>query len=277
MINVRGVTKSFGEKKVVDDVSLSIEKGKITSMIGPNGAGKSTVISMVTRLLDKDNGDVLIEGDNLFTKPNNELAKKISILKQSNHLELKITVRELIAFGRYPYSKGRLKPEDNAFIDEAINYMELGEFEDRYIDELSGGQRQRAYIAMTIVQDTDYIFLDEPLNNLDMKHSVQIMQILRRLVREKNKTIIIVIHDINFASCYSDNIIALKDGEVAVSGTKNEVIKKSILEEIYEMEINIQCIFGHQICVYFDDQNGDGIDDDPQEYAQAFAREQVRA
>src|SRR5699024_8672784 len=99
MINVRGVTKSFGEKKVVDDVSLSIEKGKITSMIGPNGAGKSTVISMVTRLLDKDNGDVLIEGDNLFTKPNNELAKKISILKQSNHLELKITVRELIAFG----------------------------------------------------------------------------------------------------------------------------------------------------------------------------------
>lgn len=277
MIKVKGVSKSFGEKKVVDDISLSIEKGKITSLIGPNGAGKSTIISMVTRLLEKDSGDVLLEGDNLFTRPNNELAKKISILKQTNHLELKITVRELVSFGRYPYSKGRLKSEDHEIIDEAIEYMELGEMEDHYIDQLSGGQRQRAYIAMTIVQDTDYIFLDEPLNNLDMKHSVQIMQILRKLVREKNKTIIIVIHDINFASCYSDNIIALKNGEVAVSGTKNEVIKKSILEEIYEMEINIQCIFGHQICVYFDDQFGDGFDDDPEGYAQTFAKEQIRA
>ncbi|WP_017547865.1 ABC transporter ATP-binding protein [Salinicoccus carnicancri] len=277
MIKVRDIAKSYGEKKVVDDVSLSIEKGKITSLIGPNGAGKSTVISMVTRLLDKDSGEVLIEGDNIFTQPNNALAKRISILKQTNHLELKITVRELVSFGRYPYSKGRLKDEDHRIIDEAIEYMELGELEDRHIDELSGGQRQRAYIAMTIVQDTEYIFLDEPLNNLDMKHSVQIMQILRRLVREKGKTIIIVIHDINFASCYSDNIIALKNGRVAVSGTKHEVIKKSILEEIYEMEINIQCIFGHNICIYFDDQAGDVTEDDAQEYAQTVAHEQLRA
>ena len=249
MIKVRDIAKSYGEKKVVDDVSLSIEKGKITSLIGPNGAGKSTVISMVTRLLDKDSGEVLIEGDNIFTQPNNALAKRISILKQTNHLELKITVRELVSFGRYPYSKGRLKDEDHRIIDEAIEYMELGELEDRYIDELSGGQRQRAYIAMTIVQDTEYIFLDEPL----------------------------VIHDINFASCYSDNIIALKNGRVAVSGTKHEVIKKSILEEIYEMEINIQCIFGHNICIYFDDQEGDVTEDDAQEYAQTVAHEQLRA
>lgn len=268
MISVKGITKLYGDKKVVDDVSLSIAKGKITSLIGPNGAGKSTVLSMITRLLDNDNGEVLLEGDNIFTQPNTELAKKISILKQSNHLELKITVRELIAFGRYPYSKGRLTKDDNALIDEAISYMELEQFEDRYIDELSGGQRQRAYIAMTIAQDTEYIFLDEPLNNLDMKHSVQIMQILRRLVRERNKTIIIVIHDINFASCYSDNIVALKDGEVAISGTKNEVIKKEILEEIYEMEINIECIMGHQICIYFDEHADATVDDFVKEQAQ---------
>src|SRR5690625_3686562 len=252
MISVKGITKLYGDKKVVDDVSLSIAKGRITSLIGPNGAGKSTVLSMITRLLDNDSGDVLLEGENIFTQPNSELAKKISILKQSNHLELKITVRELIAFGRYPYSKGRLTDEDNALIDEAIDYMELGEFEDRFIDELSGGQRQRAYIAMTIAQDTEYIFLDEPLNNLDMKHSVQIMQILRRLCRDKNKTIIIVIHDINFASCYSDNIVALKDGKIAINGTANEVITKEVLEGIYEMEINIESICGHRICFYFD-------------------------
>lgn len=252
MIQIRGLSKAYGEKKVVEDVSLDIEKGKLLSLIGPNGAGKSTVISMVTRLLDKNSGEVLLEGEDLFTKPDNELAKKISILKQSNNLDLNITVRELIAFGRYPYCKGRLKQEDNDKIDEAIKYMGLGEFEDRMIDELSGGQRQRVYIAMTIAQDTEYIFLDEPLNNLDMKHSVQIMQILRRLCRERNKTIIIVIHDINFASCYSDNIVALKDGKLAISGTKDEVIQENILREIYEMDIQIQNICGHQICIYFD-------------------------
>lgn len=252
MISVKGITKKYGSKTVVDDVSIDIEKGKITSLIGPNGAGKSTVISMITRLLDKNSGEVLIEGDNIFTQPHGELAKKITILKQANHLELKITVRELISFGRFPYSKGRLTNEDEAIIDEAINYMGMKEFEERYIDELSGGQRQRAYIAMTIAQDTEYIFLDEPLNNLDMKHSVQIMQILRRLCRDKNKTIIIVIHDINFASCYSDNIVALKDGKIAISGTANEVITKEVLEGIYEMEINIESICGHRICFYFD-------------------------
>lgn len=251
MISVKGITKLYGDKKVVDDVSLSIAKGKITSLIGPNGAGKSTVLSMITRLLDNDSGDVLLEGENIFTQPNSELAKKISILKQSNHLELKITVRELIAFGRYPYSKGRLTDEDNALIDEAIDYMELGEFEDRFIDELSGGQRQRAYIAMTIAQDTEYIFLDEPLNNLDMKHSVQIMKILRRLVDELGKTVVIVLHDINFASVYSDRIVALKNGRVVKDGPTEEIIQSAALKEIYDMDIPIQQMNNCRICVYF--------------------------
>lgn len=254
MINIKGITKYFGNKPVVDDVSISIGKGRITSLIGPNGAGKSTVLSMVTRLISNDSGEVLIEGENILTQPNDNLAKKISILKQSNHLQLKITVRQLIGFGRYPYSKGRLTEADEKVIDEVIQFMELEDYKDSYINELSGGQRQRAYIGMTIAQDTEYIFLDEPLNNLDMKHSVQIMQILRRLVRERGKTIIIVIHDINFASCYSDDIVALKNGKVAISGPKHEVIQKEILQEIYEMDMNIEVINGQQICVYFDEK-----------------------
>src|SRR5699024_11035191 len=115
-------------------------------------------------------------------------------------------------------SKGRLKRFDWQKVDEAISYMELEELEDKYIDELSGGQRQRAYIAMVLAQDTEYILLDEPLNNLDMRHSVQIMKTLRRLVDELGKTIVIVIHDINFASCYSDEIVALKDGKIVKHG-----------------------------------------------------------
>ena len=139
-------------------------------------------------------------------------------------------------------------------IDKALDYLGLTEIQDKYLSELSGGQRQRAYIAMTIAQDTEYILLDEPLNNLDMKHSVQIMKILRRLVKEMNKTIVIVIHDINFASCYSDRIIAIKEGKVEIAGIKNDVICEEVLRDIYDLEIKIQEINGQRICVYFDDE-----------------------
>ncbi len=123
--------------------------------------------------------------------------------------------------------------------------------QDKYIDQLSGGQRQRAYIAMIMAQDTEYILLDEPLNNLDMKHSVQIMKVLRRLVEEKGKTIVLVIHDINFASCYSDYIVALKDGRVTSSGTVDEIINSAVLRDVYDMDIPIETIGGRKIGVYF--------------------------
>ena len=136
-------------------------------------------------------------------------------------------------------------------MDEAIEYMELTEMQHKYLDQLSGGQQQRAYIAMVIAQDTEYILLDEPLNNLDMKHSVQIMKVLRRLTDELGKTVVIVIHDINFASCYSDYIVALKDGKVVHDGQTDEVIDSVRLKEIYDMDIEIQHINNKKICVYF--------------------------
>src|SRR5699024_7242226 len=156
-----------------------------------------------------------------------------------------------ISFGRFPYSKGRLKRFDWQKVDEAINYMELEPIQDKYIDELSGGQRQRAYIAMVLAQDTEYILLDEPLNNLDMRHSVQIMKTLRRLVDELGKPIVIVIHDINFASCYSDDIVALKDGKIVKHGKTCDVIDQCVLKDIYDMDIDIQEIDNQRICVYF--------------------------
>ena len=129
--------------------------------------------------------------------------------------------------------------------------MQLKEFENRYLDELSGGQRQRAYIAMVIAQNSDYIFLDEPLNNLDMKHSVEIMKILRKLCDELKKTVVIVIHDINFASCYSDYIVALKDGKLIKNGLAEETIQKEELENIYEIDFHIENINNRNICIYF--------------------------
>ncbi|QHZ54428.1 ABC transporter ATP-binding protein [Brevibacillus sp. NSP2.1] len=251
MIEVRNVSKQYGNKNVVENVSVKIAKGKITSFIGPNGAGKSTLLSMVSRLLTKDQGEVLIEGQEIGQYKSNDLAKKISILKQSNHITVRLTIRELVSFGRFPYSQGNMTKEDWKYVDEAIRYLELTDIQHKYLDQLSGGQRQRAYIAMVVAQNTEYVLLDEPLNNLDMKHSVQIMKVLRRLVDEMGKTVVIVIHDINFASCYSDYIVALKDGKVVKEGTTDEIIDPQTLKDVYDMDIHIEDIDQNKICVYF--------------------------
>ncbi|MCR2803316.1 iron ABC transporter ATP-binding protein [Paenibacillus soyae] len=251
MIEVKGVSKAYGGKPVVDNVSLTIREGCVTSFIGPNGAGKSTLLSIISRLLQKDGGEVLIDGRDVAQWKSTELAKKISILKQSNHVNLRLTVRELVSFGRFPYSQGKLTKEDWSKVDEAIAYMDLSDLQHKFLDQLSGGQNQRAFIAMVIAQNTDYILLDEPLNNLDMKHSVQIMKVLRRLTEELGKTIIIVIHDINFASCYSDYIVALKDGRIVKEGPTETIIDSAVLQHIYDMDIPIELINGNRIGVYF--------------------------
>jgi len=251
VIEVRKVSKRYGSKNVIDDVSVTIAKGKITSFIGPNGAGKSTLLSMISRLITRDSGEIYIDGKELRESKSNDLAKKISILKQSNHINVRLTVRELVSFGRFPYSQGKLKEEDWKFVDEAIQYMELEDMQEKYLDQLSGGQKQRAYIAMVIAQNTEYVLLDEPLNNLDMKHSVQIMKVLRRMVNELGKTIIIVIHDINFASCYSDYIVALKDGKVVQEGATENIITQPVLKQVYDMDIQIETINGNKIGIYF--------------------------
>jgi iron complex transport system ATP-binding protein len=251
MIEVRRISKGYAGKNVVDTVSVQISKGKITSFIGPNGAGKSTLLSMLSRLISKDSGEIFIDGKEISQYKSVALAKQISILKQSNHTSLRLTVRELVSFGRFPYSQGKLTPEDQRQVDEAIAYMELQNMQHQYLDQLSGGQKQRAYIAMVIAQNTEYILLDEPLNNLDMRHSVQIMKVLRRLVDELGKTVVIVLHDINFASCYSDYIIALKNGKVFKEGATEQIIEPSVLSAIYDMDIQIETIRGNRICIFF--------------------------
>lgn len=251
MIQVRELSKFYGKKAVVEKVNVNIHRGKITSFIGPNGAGKSTLLSMVSRLLDADTGEVLVDKDDVKKMKSNEFSKRVSILKQSNFMNVRLTIRELVSFGRFPHSRGRLTAEDVEFVDQAMEYMDLMSMQHDYLDELSGGQRQRAFIAMVIAQDTDYILLDEPLNSLDMKHSVQIMKILRRLVDDLGKTVVIVLHDINFASVYSDRIVALKEGRVVKDGPTDEIITSDALKDIYDMDIPIKQMADCRICVYF--------------------------
>ena len=172
MIEVQEITKQYGDKVVLDRVGMQFNKGKITSLIGGNGAGKSTLLSVISRLLSQDGGVVLVDEKNVTEYKSKKLAQRLSILKQSNHVRLKLTVRELVSFGRFPYSQEKLTKEDYKMVDRAIDFLNLKEIEHSYLDELSGGQKQRAYMAMVVAQDTEYILLDEPLNNLDMKHSV---------------------------------------------------------------------------------------------------------
>ena len=251
MIRVTDVTKRYGDFVAVDSASVEIEPRTITSFVGPNGAGKSTLLGIISRLIPKDSGSVHVDGTEVSAWKTQELAKKISILKQTNHINVRLSVRDLVGFGRFPYSQGRLTKEDRDHVERAIAYMNLEHLADKFLDQLSGGERQRAFIAMVIAQDTDYVLLDEPLNNLDMKHSVQIMQVLRRLVDELGKTVVLVLHDINFASVYSDRIVAMRDGRVVGSGPVSEMICPEMLRAIYDMDIRIQELECRKVCVYF--------------------------
>lgn len=251
MINIRGVTKRYGQQHGIHDINVEIAKGRITSLIGPNGAGKSTLLSVMSRLVPMDVGEVSIDGLDVNKPDSERLARTVSILKQTNDINVRLTVEQLVEFGRFPHSKGRLTIEDKQRVEEAIRYLELEPMRKQYLDQLSGGQRQRAFIAMVLAQDTEYILLDEPLNNLDMKHSVQIMKVLRRLTDELGRTVVLVLHDINFASCYSDAIIAMKDGQIVHEGPTGQMIDASVLRDVYDMDIPIHNINGNNICVYF--------------------------
>ncbi len=251
MIEVKDITKQYGKKVVLNGIDLQFPRGKITSLIGSNGAGKSTLLSIVSRLLAQDGGIVMVDEKNVTDYKNKMLAQRLSILKQSNHIRLKLTVRELVEFGRFPYSQDKLTDEDHEKVDRAIEFLDLTDIQGSFIDELSGGQKQRAYMAMVVAQDTEYVLLDEPLNNLDMKHSVQTMRTLRKLADELNKTIIIVLHDINFASHYSDYIVALKHGKVKYSGTTDSIINEKVLKDVFDLPITICEINKKRVCNYF--------------------------
>ena len=208
-------------------------------------------MGMISRLIAMDSGIIDFEGKQMDKWKSKELSKHLAILTQSNQIQMKLTVRELVAFGRFPHSGGRLTKEDEEKIDQAIAYMELQEYEDRFIDELSGGQRQRAYIAMVIAQDTEYVLLDEPTNNLDIYHATNMMKMVRKLCDELGKTVILVLHEINYAAFYSDYICAFKNGKIAKYGLVKDVITKEVLSEIYDVGFEILEIQGKPLSIYY--------------------------
>lgn len=250
MIAFSELTKSYAETMVLGPVSGSFETGGLTALVGPNGAGKSTLLTIIGRLLSPSSGTVTLDGDDLTSLKSREIARRLAILRQENGVNARLTVRDLVAFGRFPHSHGRITAEDEVIIARAIDFLALNDLTDRFLDELSGGQRQRCFVAMTLAQDTPIILLDEPLNNLDIAHQVSMMRQLRRAADELGRTIVVVIHDLNFAAAYADRIVVLKDGTIAAGGTPAEIMRAELLTGIFATEVQVHELGGTRVAVY---------------------------
>jgi iron complex transport system ATP-binding protein len=247
MIEIDRVSKRYGEATVVDDVSLTIPAGGVVAIVGPNGAGKSTLLSIVGRLIKADAGRVRVDGLDVATTPGRDLARRLSVMRQENHVAARLTVRDLVAFGRFPHNRGRPSRDDADRVAEAIAFVGLTAEADRFLDQLSGGQRQRAFVAMTLAQDADYALFDEPLNNLDIHHAVALMRLFRRMGDQPGKTVVIVLHDLNVAATYADRVVVLKDGRVAGDGPPAGVIDERLLSEVFRVDGEVLELGGRRV------------------------------
>jgi len=251
MIVLTGATKRYGGSTVLDDVTTSFGEEGVVSLIGPNGAGKSTLFGLVGRLIAADAGSVSVDDMDVSSAPSGDLARTLAVLRQDNQIAARLTVQDLVEFGRFPHSRGRLTSVDREKIDEAIAYLSLEDLRTRFLDELSGGQRQRAFIAMVLAQDTKYVLLDEPLNNLDLRHMTEIMKLIRRMADELGKRVIVVLHDINFAATYSDRIVAMREGRIIADASRDEIMRPEVLREVYDTDVEVRQIDGRPVALYY--------------------------
>lgn len=235
MIEAKNLKLCYDEKIVLDNINLDIEKGKITALIGSNGCGKSTLIKAIARILYPKSGSILMEDRDILKMPSKEVAKLLAMLPQSSNAPEDLTIYDLVKQGRYPYHNllSFWSKKDEEIVLESIKKVGLINEKDRTLSNLSGGQRQRAWIALSLAQDTDIILLDEPTNHLDIKYQLEILNILRDLNEKENRTIVMVIHDINHALKYADNIVAIKNGNILAQGPKEHIINEKFVESVF--------------------------------------------
>ncbi len=241
-IQVKDLTVAYEDKVIIENMNLSIPKGEISIIIGANGCGKSTLLKTIARILKPKKGNIFIHGKNVKESKPKALAREMAVLPQSPVCPDGLTVKELIAYGRFPHQKtmAGLSIHDNEMIEWAMKETGLTEFADRPVDSLSGGQRQRAWIAMTLAQETDLILLDEPTTYLDMSYQLEVLLLLQKLNREKKITIVIVLHELNNACRFANHIIGLKKGKVVCEGKPSDVITTASLKEIYGIDAVLQ-------------------------------------
>ncbi len=232
------VSISYGKKRILEDVSMEFEQGRITTIIGPNGCGKSSLLKTIPRTVIPVSGTAILEGKPIRSYSPKELARKVAYLPQIHTSPDDIDIRTLVSYGRYPYKKfgSGLTEEDNRIIDETLELTGLRHLADRMLNHLSGGEKQRAWIAMTICQQPQVLLLDEPITYLDVGYQVEVMELVRELCDRLKITIVMVLHDMNFTARYSDRIYVLKDGKVHRYGTPDEVIERENLKQVFSID-----------------------------------------
>ncbi|MEG9303868.1 ABC transporter ATP-binding protein [Psychrobacter celer] len=239
MIKLDNISHHIGKQQILHDISLSLPSAQVIALIGPNGAGKSTLFSVMARLQPLQSGKVMFGEHDIVSCPARTLAKTVAMLGQDNQVQGRLRVHELLMFGRYPYHQGQPSAQDEQKVQEVIARFELEPLAERFLSTLSGGQRQRVLIAMIVCQDTPYLLLDEPLNNLDMYHAGRLMRELRELSCSQQKTVVIVLHDINQAAQFADTVVMMKTGQVMAVGQPVDVITKDTMKDLYNVDVTV--------------------------------------
>lgn len=240
MITVQNVSyKLTNQTQILHDITVSLPKGQVIALIGPNGAGKSTLFSLMARINPLQTGSVCFDGHDISQTNSQKLAQIVAMLTQENHVQGRLKVHELLMFGRYPYHQGRPTDTDHQKVANVIAMFELDTLANRFLSDLSGGQRQRVLIAMIVCQDTPYLLLDEPLNNLDMYYAGRLMRLLRDLAHKQAKTVVIVLHDINQAAQFADTVVMLKSGRIVATGKPCDVITQSAIKQLYNVDATV--------------------------------------
>lgn len=254
-LETRELTLSYGERNIIESLNLAVPRGKITVFIGSNGCGKSTLLRSLARLLKPKEGAILLDGEAIAKRPTKEVAKRLAILPQGPVAPEGLTVLQLVKQGRYPHQSWlqQWSEEDEKMVKKALEATQLTSLADREVDSLSGGQRQRAWIAMTLAQGTETILLDEPTTYLDMSHQIEILDLLYELNQTEQRTIVMVLHDLNLACRYADHIVAVHDRSVVAEGHPHAIMTEELVRRVFQMDCQItrDPIYGTPMCIPF--------------------------
>ncbi|WP_088830669.1 ABC transporter ATP-binding protein [Paenibacillus tyrfis] len=245
----------YGDTCIFQELNIKIPKGKVTVFIGGNGCGKSTLLRSLARLLKPQSGQVVLDGSNIATMSTKEVARRMAILPQGPAAPEGLTVLQLVKQGRYPYQSWlqQWSKEDEAMVQRALELTHMKPLAERTVDSLSGGQRQRAWIAMTLAQGTPTILLDEPTTYLDLAHQIEVLDLLYELNESEQRTIVMVLHDINLACRYAHNIVAIKDRKIWAEGRPQDIVNEDLIRSVFELESRIveDPLFGTPMVVPF--------------------------
>lgn len=247
VFQIRGLSFAYGKHTVLKELNLDLHAGRITTLIGANGCGKSTLFHLMTKNLRPDAGRILLRDQDISACRLRDFARQVAIVHQYNTAPADLSVEKLVAYGRTPYQTMGLSPDPEADAEKirwALEITHTDKYRDKPVAELSGGQKQRVWIAMALAQGTQVLFLDEPTTYLDIRYQLQILHLIRQLNREYGMTIVMVLHDINQSLHYSDEIVAMSDGQVCAHGLPEEIVTPQLIRRVYDVDLAIRPVDG---------------------------------